>query len=680
MRAFLFPKLAWQGIRKNRRVYVPYILACMGMVMMSYILQSLSYCPLLNEMRGGGTLQGILSMGKIVVAVFALIFLLYTNAFLIRHRNREFGLYNVLGMDKRGLRGIIAWESLYVALISLVGGFGLGIAFSKMAELGLLKILRLEGDYRFRIYGESITFVLGVFVVIFLALLGKSLIDVSRQNPLELLRSTQQGEKPPKANWLLALLGAALLGTAYYMAVSTDNPAMALTLFFIAVIMVIVATYMLFTAGSVTFCRLLQKNKHYYYKKNHFVSVSTMAYRMKRNGMGLASICILSTMVLVMLTSSSSLYIGMEDVIRTRFSRDNFYEVNMKTLENLKDENVAQLLDGFTQTFEEYGVEPQNVEVFRFAGVTGELRQGEFDPDAGNMDSYIDSNLRSLYFINQEDYNRCCGTEISLEPGQALLYLGNCQYDRDIISCKDFSLRIVGQVKECPTINDGVTSVVPYMILVISDFDQLKLLEKKMDGKDGQIDMLYICWHFGYDLNVDEETEVQVYKALENNIMNAPCLQGYEGFGWSSDCLELDRDDYLSMFGGLFFIGIILSIVFVFAAILIIYYKQLSEGYEDQQRFVIMQKVGMTKQDIRKTVNSQILTVFFAPLLMGGLHLAFAFPMVWRMLQLFMLNNLSLVIWVNIGGFLVFGVLYAIVYRITSHVYYSIVSARPVKA
>lgn len=326
----LYPKLAILGIQKNRRLYIPYLLTCIGMVAMFYILQSLSYSPLLQEMKGGNNVGLVLSLGKYVISVFSLIFLIYTNSFLNRRRNKEFGLYHILGMGKRGLLRISAWESLFISAVGMVGGIALGIALSKLAELGLLNAIHVAPDYRFTMHFESIKVTIGIFAIIFVFLFLKSMLHILRAKPLELMHSEQTGEKPPKANWLFAVLGLLLLGGAYYLAVSIQSPLKALTLFFVAVIMVILGTYLLFCAGSVTLCRTLQKNKRYYYQKQHFVSVSSMTYRMRRNGAGLASICVLSTMVLVMLSSASSLFIGAEGCPAGWLPRDGIIAVHSR--------------------------------------------------------------------------------------------------------------------------------------------------------------------------------------------------------------------------------------------------------------------------------------------------------------------------------------------------------------
>lgn len=674
MKIYLYLKLALIGIKKNRRMYIPYILTCIGMVMMFYIMQSLSYSTLLNNMRGGSSVEMVLSLGKFVIAVFALIFLIYTNSFLIRGRNREFGLYNILGMDKNGICCVIAWETLTVSLIGLGGGIALGIAFSKFAELGLLNALKTEIDYSFTLSLEAVRFTILIFGVIFFLLFLKCLWQIKRSKPMELIKSRNVGEKPPKANWLLAVLGVVILGTAYYLAVSIKSPISALVLFFAAVIMVIIATYMLFTAGSVALCRLLKNNKGYYYKSKHFVSVSSMAYRMKRNGSGLASICILSTMVLVMLSSTSSLYIGAEDSIRTMYPRDNSIAVYLNAARDFEESNLSELRTEYESVFDDYNVKPHNVAEYGYGTITGLIvdRKIEPDSDAVNLDVKMYDSLRQVIFISAKDYNRTMGTDISLNRGQAVIYTVNCDYNKDTLSIGDVDLDIVGSTDSFPDSFDEGSYIVPSIMLVIYDYKDLTPLERLEDNKGNK--MLIFKWYYGYDLELSDEEKIQIFneqrRAIGNTFVNSG--NGYNRY--SSDCSASGRRDFYTTYGGLFFLGIMLSIVFIFAAVLIIYYKQMSEGYEDQSAFEVMQKVGMTTDDIRRSVNSQVLTVFFAPLIFAGLHLGFAFPMIWKILQMFNLHNLSLAILTNIGAFLLFALFYAAVYKTTAKAYYSIVS------
>ena len=677
MKIFLYLRLAVSGIRKNKKLYLPYLLTCIGMVTMSHILQSLSYSPALRMMRGGSQMEFILSLGKVVVAVFAALFLLYTNSFLIRRRNKEFGLYNVLGMDKTALSWVIFWENILVAALGLGLGILSGTGLYKLAELGLVNMIHGTVDYSFIISPESVKFTLWVFLPIFALLMVKSVWQVRRARPLELLRSENAGEKPPRANYLLGLAGLLLLAGAYYLSVSSPNAMAAFTWFFVAVIMVIVATYLLMISGSVALCRLLQKNRNYYYQKQHFVSVSSMAYRMKRNGAGLASICILATMVLVMISSTFSLYIGMEDSIQTRYPHDSGFGVDMERLEYLDDAHTAQVRSRFESLFREENVEPRNVEQYRYASISGILEGGRVDPDssAASYSTLDYSTLRTITFIPVEDYNALNGTALTLEPGQALVGCLRCEYDEPSFRLGDMTLEIAGKLPKNLDTGESVMSVVPSITLVVSDLQELAPLDSLADYKGRK--MLETRYYYGCDFDLPEEQIIQLHQQQKQAIMQVEFLGKNHGYGWIDECPAQEREGFYITFGGLFFIGIMLSGVFIAAAALMIYYKQISEGYEDQSRFAIMRKVGMTRQDIKKSINSQILTVFFAPLLMAGLHLAFAFPMVWQILQMFNLRNLKLVIASNVGSFLVFCLFYVIIYKLTAGAYYTIVSDDP---
>ena len=659
MKGLLYFRLACSGIRKNRKLYVPYLLTVIGMVMMSYIMQALSYAPALHAMKGGSNLEAILSLGKLVIAVFAGIFLLYTNSFLIRRRYREFGLYNVLGMDKNALCRVAFWENLIVAVIGLAVGLALGTLLYKLAELGLVNMVQGQVDDSFMVEPESLKFTLVIFAVIFALIMIRSLIQVRHTRPLELLRSESAGEKPPRANYLLGFLGLALLGGAYYMAVTISNALSAFTWFFVAVLMVIAGTYLVMISGSVVLCRLLQKWKGYYYKKQHFVSVSSMAYRMKRNGAGLASICILATMVLVMISSTGSLYIGAEDAIAVRYPYDSTVKLYFGRLDELDDRNVEKIQRTMERTLEAQKVTPTAEKIFRYVSVSGALLEDRLVTDFTEVNAVMNYNqVYSLYLLSQADYNRMYGTDIALQPGQAMVRVYNGSWNGSHIQVGALELDIVGQLP-CGLEMEDMT-LVPSLVLVVSDLQQASVPE--------ECNMIFFC---GYDFGLPEEETLEAHRALEAAVK---ALASEQKIHCRVECPIVERQDFYITFGGLFFIGMILSAMFIAAAALIIYYKQVSEGYEDQSRFAIMRKVGMTRQDIKKSVNSQILTVFFIPLLLAGVHLAFAFPLVWQLLTMFSLTNKRLAICTNIGAFLIFCVFYVVIYRFTAHAYYRIVS------
>ena len=682
MRGPFFPKLALSGIKKNGQIYFPYLLTCIVIVMMFYIMHSLGDSPLMKEFKGGGNVATCLGLAKFVIAVFAFLFLLYSNSFLNRRRYKEFGLYHVLGMGKRGLRRIVFWESVFSGIIGLGGGLICGILFSKLAELLLANIVLSEVDYAFRVDGKAIFFTTGMFGFIFLLLMVKSLITVQLTKSLELFQSEKLGEKPPKTNWVLAILGLIILVTAYVISCTIKAPLTALFAFFIAVIMVIVATYFLFIAGSVALCRILKNNKKYYYQKNHFVSVSSMIFRMRRNGAGLASICVLCTMVLVMLSASSCMYFGLQDTINGRFCRDMEISLHPPKLSVLENGGNEQLFTAINQIFENEGVTPENVLHYIYLETTVVI-EGTQVLDGRDIEEELNGisdiaqidRLKYLVVVSSDDYNRIMETNVTLSDDEALIYSTDGKYHESIFSLWGKDWRIKQVLKEMFPIGELEASVIPVFVLVVPDLSIFNpLLQVKEDGTSDMV----LNWYYGCDLDESKEKVIEVYNHLRSGLFRRDELSFIKeesgGYSYYSTCKIADFDEMVGLYGGVFFIGIILSTLFIFAMVLIIYYKQISEGYEDQKRFEIMQKVGMTKKDIQKSISSQVLTVFFAPLVLAGIHTAFAFPMIWRILRLLYIQNLKLLILLTIAAFLLFGVFYAILYGLTAKVYYRIVS------
>ena len=673
MKVGFYPKLAVMGILKNKRLYVPYILTCIGMVMMQYIITFLSLSPIIGSMEKGENVQNILSLGVWVIAVFAAIFLFYTNSFLIRRRKKEFGLYNILGMGKRNIGHILFWESIIEAVVSLIIGLGVGIALSKLAELGLINVIDGNISYNLSICVPAVTFTATLFAGIFVLILINNLFHIRLSNPMALLKSESAGEKPPKANWVFGIAGAVVLAAAYYIAVSIKNPLSALTWFFIAVIMVIAATYMLFVSGSVVFCRILQKNKKYYYKSNHFVSVSSMAFRMKRNGAGLASICILGTMVLVMIASSACLYIGKEDSLRTAYPRDMISDFQSENAEKMNDELISGIKTVINNVLGEKNLEAQDIIEYKNAQLCGLIRNGvlETDWNENGENPLMYEDLYYVYLIPLSYYNNIMGTNIKLEQNDALIYMPRGTYPFDKLTVKDsVTINVKGVLGDFPVTGEAMTNTVPTLFAVIPDFDEtVRTLEEKLNTNGGR-DLIQTHWYYAFNLDAPDEIQIEMFDRLWQAFRdNLPSACGY-----SLKSLASNKADFYNTFGSLFFLGIILSIVFIFAAVLIIYYKQISEGYEDMARFEIMQKVGMTKKDIRKSINSQMLTVFLLPLVMAGVHLAFAFPMICKLITLFNVINTNLLILTTLVSFFVFALFYTLVYRITSNAYYNIVS------
>lgn len=675
MKFSFYPKLALSSIRKNKKLYLPYILTCIGMVAMYYIIVYLQYSDILSYMPKTFILREMFNLGSWVIAIFALIFLFYTNSFLIRRRKKEFGLYNILGMGKKNICVLVLCETVITGIIALAGGLLAGVLFSKLAELVLVNIIKGNISYSLSVSPYAFLSTAAVFCAVFFLLFLNTVFQLRHSNAISLLRSENVGEKPPKGNFILAGIGLILLSAAYYLAITIKNPVSALTIFFGAVIMVIVSTYFLFISGSVTLCRALQKNKKYYYKPQHFVSVSSMAYRMKRNGAGLASICILATMVLVMLSSSASLYFGEEASLSASFPKEINVTVSFSNPDDMSDENIAALRDSIKEINKKYNVTESNLIDFCSVNVAGVMENGNFQPDVSAYNAaYFDvyEKIYNLTIVSLNDYNRITGKREILNDNEILVYTDNKNFREQKLNLDGENTLTVKDYVDCPffktQINDMVSSIVIFAPDPSATVEKLRVLS----DYNGQ-SLLSSNWLYNFDTNTDGKNQIELrkelYEVLLQKLDNTPELKMI-----SCESREENREDFYNTFGGLFFLGIILSIVFIFAAVLIIYYKQISEGYEDCARFDIMQKVGITKEGIRKSINSQLLTVFFMPLLFAGMHLAFAFPIISRLLKLFHLNNIMLFAVSSITAFLVFALLYALVYKITSNAYYKIVS------
>lgn len=664
----LYPRLAWQGITKNKRLYLPFLLTCVGMVMMTYILLSLASSPILQTFPGGDIMPMILGMGSFVMAAFAVLFLFYTNSFLIRRRNREFGLYNILGMGKGNLAKVLAWETVITALISIAGGEVLGIALGKLFELLLVNIVDGTVQMQFTVSVPATTMTTILYLAIFALLFLRSLVTVCKTNAAALLRSEACGEKPPKANWVFGLAGFLILGAAYYIAVTIKQPLTALAVFFIAVLMVIAATYLIFISGSVVLCRALQKNKRYYYQKNHFISVSSMAYRMKRNGAGLASICILATMVLVMLSSTTCLYFGKEDALRTRYPTDLSVELRFAKDEGGMDEaNIAIARGMIEDVIKQDGLDVQGQFDIRSAWFSGLLTGNSFSrAEESTLMDY--ERAVDLTVLPLEDYTRMTGERLTLEPGEAYLCSPRMAYTQPDIRMGELTYQIKGQLPSFGGFGADSANITTTIYLIVPDFDAAVNALRTQNTRYPVV----VSWQYSFDSGSPDEAQIAFLRDMMGTF--ADNREGLVYASYTVESIASNREDFVGTYGSLFFLAILLSIVFLAAAVLILYYKQISEGYEDQARFEIMQRVGMTKTDIRKSINSQLLLVFFLPLLFAGLHLGFAFPFVHKMLVLFNLTNLKLLIGTTVVTFAIYAVFYTLVYRITSNSYYSIVA------
>lgn len=665
MNKFYYPKLAASNIKKNGKIYFPYILTCIGTVMMFYIITALAQTKSLDDMLGGSTIGMILEMGMGVIGLFSLIFLFYSNSFLMKRRKKEFGLYNILGMEKKHISRIMMFESVYITLLSLVVGIGCGILFSKLVFLGLAKILHFPIGIQFEIPSQALGITVTLFLVIFTLTLLNSLRQIHLVNPIELLRGGQVGEKEPKAKWAVALLGLLCLGGGYAIALIVEDPLQALLWFFVAVVLVVLGTYLLFGAGSIALLKLLRKNKKFYYKTNHFISVSGMMYRMKQNAVGLANICILSTMVLVMVSGTVSLYAGMEDIQTTRYPRDI-----MIVSEDNESADLTSRKEMAASVLNKHGLKPENETSYRYLQFAS-LQDGMAFKTERSQEGILitEGNIVSLYFIPLEDYNHQTGKNLTLaSENDALVFYNRTPYKGNTMQVLGLDLNVTVSDEEFRLTGFESAQMTSSYFVVVKDMELMHYLDKAQKDIYGEnASDLSSC--YGFDLNTDDEAQVEIFKELKNEMSKTEEKVYVESRSEAND-------SFYSLYGGLFFLGIFLGVLFIMAAVLIIYYKQISEGYEDKDRFEIMQKVGMSHGEVKKAIHSQVLTVFFLPLVTAGIHVCFALSVLIKLLAVLQLTNVTLFLLCTLGTFLVFALFYALIYSATAKVYYKIVSTK----
>ncbi len=649
----LYPRLAAENIKKNGRTYIPYIITCILTIAMFYMIGSLANNPTLISMKvGAGGMAIILALGTVVVGIFAVIFLFYTNSFLMKRRKKEFGLYNILGMGKRHIAKVVALETLYTALISLVIGLVVGISLDKLMFLAITKILGENAALGFYISIPSIISTLVLFGILFSLILLNSLKQIVLSKPIELLHGGNVGEKEPKTKWFLTILGVICLGSGYYMAVTVENVGVAIGIFFFAVILVIAGTYMLFTAGSIFLLKALKKNKRYYYKPKHFISVSGMIYRMKQNAVGLANICILSTMVLVMISCTSALVIGIDDTIDRAYPYD--IKVNVYHPYDIELDQSEARLEGLKKTeelAEKYSDNLEEMGNYTLLSLYCNLTNGK-------MSLTGDSNFDTQIILSEE-HNKYSGDNISLNSDEIYIMAINRGYDYPTMNIFGKEYKVNGVDVQ----NDSYTY--PVMNIFVKDIDALTEINENLNTEMGDIDNINrINRIFEYNIT-DMEKKEEIYSAFFN-------LE--DEYHISVSDKDSAHDEFAGLYGGLFFLGIFLGTLFIMATILIIYYKQISEGYEDQSRFDIMQKVGMSKSEVKSAIHSQVLCVFFLPLITAGIHTAFAFNIVLKCMFALGFANVPLYVACTAVSFLAFAAMYIIIYMITAKTYYKIVS------
>ena len=662
-RISLYPKLAATALRKNIRIYLPYLLSCAGTVMMFNLLMGLVTDDAIRGMNGGVQVQMTLGMGCVVVAVFSAILLFYTNGVIIRHRKREFGLYNILGMEKRHIALVLLWETLYTALISFAAGIAGAFVFGKLMQMVLVRMLGGEVSLQLSFQPVAAIATLGLFAGIFLLTLIKNLAVIHRSRPVELLHSASVGEREPKSRWLLAILGAAFLITGYVLSLRTSDVYNAIENFFIAVLLVIVGTYLLFTAFSIVLLKSLRKNKKYYYRTNHFAAVSGLLYRMRRNAMGLASICILSTMVLVTVSTTFSLYAGLDGVMDYMYPSDVIGRIPWAYEENAEARAAAWA--SVRAIAAEHGLEIRDELLYDNLRFAAKMEDDGVTVDFGRRTGVSAGELVTLCLFTASDYARITGEPAALAGGEALVWWqGRGPYERLMIG--DIPLKLT-HVEGFDVPSSWGNDVENMIYLVVDGDETLRRIEAVQRE--------------AYDKAASEIREEYHFNLSGSDAAKAACEQDMQRYAFRESGMisvlsgrQMDYfNDYLPMYGAFFFIGMFLGFLFTMVTVTIIYYKQLSEGMDDSLRFRIMRKVGMTRIEVRSTIRSQVLTVFFLPLITAAVHVAFAFPMVRWMLSAFGMNDTALFARCTLGCFGVFAALYVIVYLLTARAYYRIV-------
>jgi len=664
--------MALTNMRNNRRLYTPYLLTCIASVATFYIMLFINSNKGMEEMLGSYYIRVFMGFGCIIVGIFAAIVLFYTNSFLMKRRKKELGLYNILGMEKRHIARVLFYETVFSGIGSIIAGLIAGILFSKLAFAILCRLLKFPVPLGFSVSLSSIVITALLFAGIFLLILVSNMFQIRLNNPIQLLQGGNVGQREPKSKILLAVIGVLALGGGYAIAVLTKSPLTAIFLFFIAVILVIIGTYCLFTAGSIVLLKALRRNKKYYYQTRHFTSVSGMIHRMKQNAVGLANICILSTMVLVMVSTTVSLYIGIEDIIDTRYPHD----ISVSG-DNQPEEHLPEMLDTIETVASGMGLEVENVTAYTELDLAAK-RQGDSFLPADDLDNGI-AGLSFLVFVTQDGYHKLTGQEADLQSPSDILIYSTVLPVGNRIKILDIDFSVARHLEDAPFGDEHSFWVVDLHYVVVYDSEVLNTLYQKQKEV---YETYYVPeTHIEFDITGTREEKLDfadtLRGALEPFLVTETETENGETttttYHLYVESRQAGEKEYYTIYGGFLFLGIFLGLLFMLATIMIIYYKQITEGYEDKERFAIMQKVGMSREEVKGSIKSQVLTVFFLPLVTAGVHVCFAFPIITKLLATLQLNNVTLYALCAAGTFVVFALCYAAIYALTARTYYKIV-------
>ena len=669
----IFSRLAKQNIRNNKSTYIPYMITCIFCIAMIYMMEFLRDCPTLDQaVRQADEVRMIVFTGEIVVEIFCIIFLIYSNSFLMKRRQKEIGLYNILGLERNHIGIVMFLETIITSIGSLAGGIAAGIIGSKLALLLLLKLLHIPSVLGFYISVKGIFTCLFMFGIVFLMILFLNLAKIHLSRPVELLRGNNTGEKEPAAKWLMALIGFICLGAGYYLAVTTESPIKAITIFLLAVILVMAGTYLLFTAGSIVILKFLRRRKSFYYRTGNFISISGMLYRMKQNAIGLASICILSTGVLLMISMTVSIYFGMNDIMLNRYP----YDVDM-SVTSISEDECQTAIEAFEKAIADNKVPVEKSVEEIYLDIVCSKNGDQILIKPTNTIRNSDSVL-VLSLLNQAEYERLTGISANLNAGEIFAwYPSAVQKDSVTVDEKEFTVK---KWLDKNPLTCGEDAVSDNAVLVVTDEDFKKFDEMRTEMYKGVSSAPAgenLTLHLGLDITGSETDKIDFGTLVMEVVKDLKKNGGLSENSWiTSGIRQQEYESYYADNGSLLFIGIFLGSLFLMGTAMIIYYKQISEGYEDQKRFEIMQKVGLSRREVRSSVRRQILMVFFLPLLMAMLHITMAFPMIRRLLLLFGMTNTKLFIGCTAGTVLIFAVVYGLIYLMTARSYYHIVERK----
>lgn len=669
----IFSGLAKQNIRNNKTTYIPYIITCIFCIAMIYMMEFLRDCPTLDQaVRQADEVRMIVFTGEIVVEIFCIIFLIYSNSFLMKRRQKEIGLYNILGLERNHIGIVMFLETIITSIGSLAGGIAAGIIGSKLALLLLLKLLHIPSVLGFYISVKGIFTCLFMFGIVFLMILFLNLAKIHLSRPVELLRGNNTGEKEPAAKWLMALIGFICLGAGYYLAVTTESPIKAITIFLLAVILVMAGTYLLFTAGSIVILKFLRRRKSFYYRTGNFISISGMLYRMKQNAIGLASICILSTGVLLMISMTVSIYFGMNDIMLNRYP----YDVDM-SVTSISEDECQTAIEAFEKAIADNKVPVEKSVEEIYLDIVCSKNGDQILIKPANTIRNSDSVL-VLSLLNQAEYERLTGISANLNDGEIFAWYPST-VQKDSVTVDETEFTVKKWLDKNP-LTCGEDAVSDNAVLVVTDEDFKKFDEMRTEMYKGVSSAPAgedLTLHLGLDITGSETDKIDFRTPVMEVVKDLKKNGGLSENSWiTSGIRQQEYESYYADNGSLLFIGIFLGSLFLMGTAMIIYYKQISEGYEDQKRFEIMQKVGLSRREVRSSVRRQILMVFFLPLLMAMLHITMAFPMIRRMLLLFGMTNTKLFIGCTAGTVLIFAVVYGLIYLMTARSYYHIVERK----